>query len=388
MTGPDISLSRPKLGEEELLFIGKCLETGWVTQGPMVKEFERRMAERHEVPHALATTSGTAALHLATLALDLQPGDEVVVPAFTWVTSAHCVEYVGAKVVFADIKPGTYNLDPDAFSAAITPRTRAVVAVHLFGLAAELDRIIAIARKHNLAVIEDAACAIGTNYDGKPVGGWGDLGCFSFHPRKVLTTGEGGMVTCHNAELARRVMCYRNHGATGHPGSPAEASKPYAIGRFDVLGYNLRLSDILAAVGVVQMTRLDALLAERQGLACQYHDSFAGIDDFVLPEAPAKCGHNYQSFVIRVRNGGKDRRNALMDYLAAHGVQCRPGTHAVHRLGYYADKYGIRPEQFPIAAASEDMTIALPLFPGMAAEQIRTVVRTLTTGLGVKGIAA
>ena len=167
------------------------------------------------VKHALATTSCTAALHLAAMALDLKAGDEVVVPAFTWVTSAHCAEYVGASAVFADIDLATYNLDPAAFAAAITPRTKAVVAVHLFGLAAPMDEIRSIAHRHGLAIIEDAACAIGTTYKDKPVGGLADIGCFSFHPRKIVTTGEGGAVTTQDDEIASAVGSLRNHGATG-----------------------------------------------------------------------------------------------------------------------------------------------------------------------------
>lgn len=388
MANRDIVIARPELGDPEVELVRQCLQSGWVTQGPMVREFERLVAARHQVAHAAACTSGTAALHLATLALGLGPGDEVIVPAFTWVTSAHCAEYVGAKAVFADVRADTFNLDPDAFAAAITPRTRAVVAVHLFGLTAEFDRIVPIAKKRGIAVIEDAACAIGTNFDGKPVGGWGDLGCFSFHPRKILTTGEGGMVTSNDSALARQVMCYRNHGASSHPASPADAAKPYTMGQFNVLGFNLRLSDILAAVGIAQMARLDHLLAERQVLAERYRALLADVEELALPYIPAKCGHSYQSFVVRVRGGGVSRRNAIMERLAEKRIQSRPGTHAVHRLGYYAEKYGIRPEQFPTAALCEDTSIALPLFPGMMEAEVQTVAATIKDALAEKKAAA
>jgi dTDP-4-amino-4,6-dideoxygalactose transaminase len=374
-------LTRPLFGDEELRRLRDCLQSGWVTQGPLVREFERLVAERHRTTYALATTSCTAALHLAAMALELGPGDEVIVPAFTWVTSAHSAEYVGARAVFADVAPETFNLDPAAFEAAITPRTRAVVVVHLFGLAAELGPLLAIARKHSLHVIEDAACAIGTEYDGRPVGGWGDLGCFSFHPRKVVTTGEGGMVTTNAKDLAQKVMSLRNHGACGHPGQDLSAMKPYTMGRFDALGFNLRMSDLLAAVGVAQMERLQGLLNERRALAARYRELLRDVGEFALPAVPPKCGHTYQSFVLRVRKGGLSRRNHIMDYLARKNIQTRPGTHAVHRLGYYVQKYGLRPEQYPVAAASEDTSITLPMFPGMTEENQKTVVRSLRESL-------
>jgi dTDP-4-amino-4,6-dideoxygalactose transaminase len=388
MSPEEMILTRPEFDGDELRLLQSCLQSGWVTQGPKVWEFEQLVAQRHQVRFALATTSCTAALHLSTLALGLQPGDEVIVPAFTWVTSAHCVEYLGARAVFADVGADTYNLDPAAFEAAITPRTRAVVAVHLFGLAADMDRILAIARQHQLAVIEDAACAIGTTYDNKPVGGWGDLGCFSFHPRKIVTTGEGGIVTTDREELANQVKTFRNHGATGHPGPEAGPSRPYTMGRFDHLGFNLRLSDILASVGIAQMAKLDRLLAERQALAANYRRLLAGVEELALPAVPPKCGHTYQSFVVRVRSGGVSRRNAIMDHLESQRIRSRPGTHAVHCLGYYAARYGLQREQFPVAAASEDTTITLPMFPGMTEQHQQRVVTAIQESLGSRAKAA
>lgn len=375
-----MNITAPMFGEEEIATLRECLSSGWVTQGPFTARFERLFMQRHDVPHALATTSCTAALHLATLALGLGEGDEVVVPAFTWVTSAHCAEYVGARAVFADIDPDTFNLDPAALEAAITPCTRAIVAVHLFGLAAPMDEICAIARRHGIKVIEDAACAIGTTYRGRPVGGISDLACFSFHPRKVITTGEGGMVTTTDTTLAAKVQSYRNHGATGIPAG-SDPSKPWVMATFNNLGFNLRLSDIQAAVGVAQMARLDGLLAERAAAAARYLDLLSSVDELALPYAPERYGHTYQSFVVRLRHGDRNLRNSIMDHLATKGIQTRPGTHAVHRLGYYAQKYAIRPEQFPVAAASEDTTITLPIFPGMTHDQQSDVARMIKQAL-------
>ena len=345
----------------------------------MTRRFEELIAARQGVKNALATTSCTAALHLAAIALDLKAGDEVVVPAFTWVTSAHCAEYVGARAVFADIDLATYNLDPAALAAAITPRTKAIVAVHLFGLAAAMDEILSIAHRHNLAIIEDAACAIGTTYKSRPVGGIGEIGCFSFHPRKIVTTGEGGAVTTQNDEIARVVGSLRNHGATGPQNPPTEPEGPWTMSTFNRLGFNLRLSDIQAAVGVAQMAKLDNLLAERRRLAAGYRERLAGRNDIVLPTADG--GHSYQSFVIRLAEGGRKRRNAVMAALATQDIQTRPGTHAVPALGYYREKYGLQPEDYPRAVTAEQTTITLPLFPGMTATDMDRVADALITGL-------
>jgi dTDP-4-amino-4,6-dideoxygalactose transaminase len=363
-----LPITRPYFDDAERKRVDEVLASGWVTQGPMTARFEKGMAERHEVPHALATTSCTAALHLSTLALGLGPGDEVVVPAFTWVTSAYCARYVGADVAFADVRPETFNLDPAAFEAAITPATRAVVVVHLFGQAAEMDAIREIAARSDIRVIEDAACAVGTTWQGTPVGGLGDLGCFSFHPRKVITTGEGGMVTTSDDELALRVRTLRNHGTRAAPGPPNSVPKPHEMGAWDELGFNLRLSDIQAAVGVAQLAKLDELLAHRIACAHRYDELLAGIDGLVTPVVAAGAGHTYQSYVLRVVDGGRERRNRVMEALAAEGIQTRPGTHAVHRLGYFARK-GVSPEAFPNASEAEDTSITLPIFPGMTSSQ-------------------
>lgn len=373
-----MNITEPFFDSEEIRLVQEALDSKWVTQGPKTSEFERLFSARHQLQHALATTSCTAALHLSTLALQLQPGDEVVVPAFTWVTSAHSAEYVGAKAVFADVDLATFNLDPAALEAAITPRTRAIVVVHLFGKAAPMDEIMAIARRHKLLVIEDAACAVGTAYKGQPIGAIGDLGCFSFHPRKVITTGEGGMVTTNRKDLADRVKSLRNHGSTG-PAFGADPSKPYTMSTFDMLGFNLRMSDIQAAVGVAQMAKLDRLLAERRRLALRYSELLTGIEEVILPTDDP--GHTYQSYVIRLKADDRGKRNAIMERLAELKIQTRPGTHAVHRLGYYVNKYGLRPEQFPNACRAEDTTITLPIFPGMSDDQQKFVVENIRANL-------
>jgi dTDP-4-amino-4,6-dideoxygalactose transaminase len=377
-----MKLASPSFDQAELELVRQCLASGWVTQGPLTQRFEQLVAARHGAKHAMATTSCTAALHLATMALGLGPGDEVVVPALTWVTSAHCAEYVGARPVFAEIDLATYNLQPEAFEAAITRRTRAVIVVHLFGLAADMTAIMSIARKHGVAVIEDAACGIGTTYAGEAVGTLGDLGCLSFHPRKVISTGEGGMVLTDNDELAANVRSLRNHGSTGAPSADVEPHGPWTMATFNRVGFNLRLSDIQAAVGVAQMGKLDGLLAERRVRAERYSELLEGLQQLALPNrAGDVAGHTYQSYVVRIADGDRKRRNAIMSRLAEHNIETRPGTHAVHRLGYYAMKYGYQPGDFPNAVLGEDTTVTLPLFPAMTDAEQDEVAEVLMNAL-------
>lgn len=368
-------LTTPAFDEAEIASLRDCLASGWVTQGPLTERFEQLVSERHRARFAFATTSCTAALHLAMMALDMGPGDEVIVPAFTWVTTAHSAEYVGARPVFVDVARDTYNIDPALIEAAITPRTRAVVAVHLFGLAAPMTEILDIARDHRLAVIEDAACAIGTTYDGAPVGSLGDIGCFSFHPRKIVTTGEGGMAATNREDLADRLRSLRNHGATGLPPVSEEPHGPWTMATFERLGFNLRFSDIQAAVGIAQMSKLDRLLQERRARAERYSTLLGDAQQLAIPNGGgAHRGHTYQSYVVRIVDGDRKRRNDVMRHLAEQEIETRPGTHAVHRLGFYAKKYGYRPADFPNAALCEDTTITLPIFPGMTdADQDRVV---------------
>lgn len=376
-----INITEPSFDETEIELIRSALDSKWVTQGPMTERFEKLIAENQQAKHALACTSCTAALHLATMALDLKAGDEVIIPAFTWITSAHSAEYTGAKAVFVDIDLATFNIDPKALEAAITPRTTAVVAVHLFGLAAPMDEIRAICSPRGIRIIEDAACAIATTYKGKPVGTIGDIGCFSFHPRKVVTTGEGGAITTNDDALAASVRSLRNHGATGLPSPEIEPHGPWTMATFNRLGFNLRLSDIQAAVGVAQMAKLAMLVADRRASARRYTEFLCDVDELVLPLAGEVEGHTYQSYVVRVADGGRARRNQVMSALSMSEIQTRPGTHAVPRLGYYRDKYLLRAADFPNACAAEDTTITLPIVPFMKADDQNRVIDVLRKAL-------
>lgn len=361
-----MKLTEPEFDEAEIANLRSCLSSGWVTQGPFVTQFEAQVRTRHNVKHGFAVTSCTAGLHLAALALGLGPGDEILVPAFTWITSANMAEYVGAEVVFVDVDPTTFNIDPEAAAAAVTDKTKAIVAVHLFGLAADMNPILQLASAHELIVIEDAACALGTHYQGKPVGGIGDIASFSFHPRKAVTTGEGGLVSTNDDELAAKVAALRNHGSIGTP-EGTEQRQPWTMAQFAYAGLNYRMSDIQAAVGVAQMEKFDSILARRVERAKRYLTLLAPFEgEIQLPHDPEESGsHSYQSFVVRMLKGGREKRNALMQFMAKRDLETRPGTHAVHRLDYYANKYGLKPDDYPNAAICEDTTVTIPLSPLM-----------------------
>jgi len=376
-----IPLTEPSFDAAELENLSACLDSRWVTQGPMTLRFEEGLSALVGAQHMLATTSCTAALHLAMMAAGIGPGDEVIVPALTWVTSAFSVEYVGARVVFVDIDPVTLNIDPDKIDAACTDATRAIIAVHLFGLAAPMDEIMAIARRRNLIVIEDAACAIGTTYKDRHVGTIGDIGCFSFHPRKVITTGEGGAVSAQDSSLADTVASLRNHGANGLHPPEAEPHGPWSMARFDSVGFNLRLSDIQAAVGVAQLAKLEGLLLDRRRQADLYLSLLEHDHRLALPVKDA--GHTYQSFVVRLVNGDRRRRNQVMTQLSNAGIATRPGTHAVHRLGYYRlQQPGL---SFANAEAGEDLTITLPIVPFAESGLTHFVADNLTSALDATG---
>lgn len=372
-------LTQPYFDDAELQKVKECLDSRWVTQGPMTEQFEKLFMQKHGGDYAIAVCNCTAGLHMAMMALGITEGDEVLVPAYTWITSANCIEYVGAKAVLVDVNEN-FNLDHEKMEAAITDRTKAVVVVHEFGRAAEMDEIMKIAERHQLRVIEDCACAIGTTYKGKPVGTFGDIGIFSFHPRKVITTGEGGMCITADETLAKKLDSLRNHGASVNT-EDENFGKPFYMGEYDILGYNLRLSDIQAAVGVAQMDKLNQLLAERKACAEYYLELLKNCDMIKLPENEKDYGPTYQSFVILLKPGMEDTRNRVMIELQKEGIQTKQGTHAVHRLGYYREKYGIKAEDYPVAAYCEDSSITLPIFPGMTRENQEFIVERLLAAL-------
>jgi len=377
-----IPITRPLFGPEEFAAVQRPLESGWVVQGPFVKEFEGRFSAFTGAPHSIASSSCTTALHLAVAALGLGPGDEVIVPAFTWVATANVVEYMGARPVFCDIDLATYNIDVDQAASLVGPRTVGIIPVHLFGLCADMDPLLDLARAHGLWTVEDAACALGGWYRGRHAGTLGDAGAFSFHPRKSITTGEGGMITTANRGLAETCRSLRDHGATRSDLDRHEHAG-YLLSEYDRLGYNYRMTDIQGALGCAQMDRLETILEARRKRAERYDEWLAGIDWLEPPHVPEGQVHGYQAYVCLFRPsaptmdslaGMRARRNALMAQLEASGVATRQGTHSPILQGFYREKYGIRPEAFPLSSMADGLTLALPLYPQMTdAEQDRVI---------------
>ena len=372
----NIPISLPVTGEAEWLATKACFETGWLTSGPKVREFEQLFAQRHQVKHALAVTSATTALHLALVALGVGPGDEVVVPAFTWVSTANVVLHCGAKVVFCDVSTATFNIDSTKLAACLSPRTKAIMVVHLFGLCADMDAIRAIAGE--IPLIEDAACAAGSGYKGKPAGSLGSMGCFSFHPRKSVTTGEGGMLTTNDEVLAELCGNLRNHGASISEEQRHHGPRPYILPDFNLLGFNYRMTDLQGAVGVVQIQRLDEFIKERAKWADYYKQELAGLSWLKLPEFSSDYQHGWQSFVTLIDESCSPiKRNDLMEALQQKGISTRPGTHAVHMLSYYQRTMGTQPDDFPGARDADQLSMSIPLHNRMVPEDYAYVVAAL-----------
>lgn len=375
-TKRNIPISLPVTGDEEWQATREPLVNGWLTSGPKVREFEQLFAERHQVKHALAVTSATTALHLALVALNVGPGDEVIVPAFTWVSTANVVLYCGANVVFADVDPTTFNMDPEDLKKRITSKTKAIIPVHLFGLCANMDAIKAISG--NIPLVEDGACAAGAAYRGVSAGALGTIGCFSFHPRKSVTTGEGGMITTNDDHLAEVIGMLRNHGASISEEQRHHGPRPYILPDFNMLGYNYRMTDLQGAVGVVQLKKLDQFIDERAKWAAWYSEQLKDISWLRTPQFSSDYKHGWQSFVTFVdESKAPMRRNDIMEKLQEYGISTRPGTHAVHMLNYYADKYNLKASDFPGAQAANDLSMAIPLHNRMVAEDYQYVVDVL-----------
>lgn len=380
-----IQITKPFFDKREEQAVRAVLQSGWVVQGPKVREFEEIVAEYTGSRYARATTSCTTALHLSLIALGISRDDEVIVPAFTFIATANVVEYVGAKPVFVDIDLKTFNIDISQVESAISPRTRAIIPVHLFGLCADMDGIREIARQHDLKVIEDAACAIGSFYHGKHSGTIGDAGCLSFHPRKSITTGEGGMVLTNDERVAREVERLRDHGASVSDLTRHEKGVPFPP-EYPVVGYNFRMTDIQGAIGVEQMKKLPWILERKRRLAQRYDEALKRIPWLRTPYVPEGYDHGYQAYVClfcpeepTLKNVERLslKRNELMRYLAEKGISTRQGTHAVIIQSYYAQKYALSPKQFPNAFIADRLSLALPLYAQMTEAEQEIVITEL-----------
>ncbi|SDA78276.1 dTDP-4-amino-4,6-dideoxygalactose transaminase [Algoriphagus alkaliphilus] len=372
----NIPISLPMTGIEEWEATKEPLMSGWITSGPKVREFEKIFAERHQVKHALAVTSATTALHLALVALGIGPGDEVIVPAFTWVSTANVVLYCGAKVVFADVDPVTFNIDPVDLKKRITSKTKAIIPVHLFGLCADMDEIKKIAGA--IPLVEDGACAAGAGYKGVPAGALGTIGCFSFHPRKSITTGEGGMITTNDDRLADLMGMLRNHGASISEEQRHHGPRPYILPDFNLMGFNYRMTDLQGAVGVVQLKKLDQYIDEREIWAAYYKKELASVEWLRTPSFGKDYKHGWQSFACFVdESKAPFSRNEIMEKLQEMGISTRPGTHAVHMLNFYKETYQIKASDFPGAQAANDYSMAIPLHNRMSSEDFEYVVAAI-----------
>lgn len=381
-----IPITKTYFGPEELRAVQLPLESGWVVQGPFVEQFEARFSAFTGAQFSAATSSCTTALHIAVAALGLKPGDEVIVPAFTWVSTANVVEYMGAKPIFCDIDLRTFNIDVTQVEALITPRTVGIIPVHLFGLCVDMDALMQISRKHRLWIVEDAACAFGGWIGKQHAGTFGDAGCFSFHPRKSLTTGEGGMITTQQRDIDNLSRSLRDHGASRSDLTRHTEKASFLLSEYNHLGYNFRMTDIQGALGCAQMDRADWLLEARTRRAKDYDKLLADVEWLETPFVPQGYTHGYQAYVCLFQPESPTlsnvaqlhkQRNDLMMTLEERGIATRQGTHAPVIQGYYADKYGLLPEHFPNAYIADRLSLALPLYPQMTEEEQSLVCQSL-----------
>lgn len=389
----EIPIAKTSLLENEIQAVLEPLRSGWLVQGPMVESFERKWSEYTGAKHSIAVNSCTSGLLLALAAIGFKPGDEAIVPAFTWISTANVVEQLGGKVIFCDIDLETFNIDVQMLERVVTPNTKAILPVHLFGLPVEMNDLIKFAEKYELSVIEDAACGFGAKYHGRHVGTHGDAGVFSFHPRKTITTGEGGMITTDNDALAEKLICMRDHGAVISDRQRHLGNRPYLLADHIEAGYNFRMTDIQGALGSAQMDRAKEILENRRAIALHYNKTLSHLDWLRTPSEKAYLQHGFQSYacllqpnITKNEDGNlsidhlgevNSNRNIWMERLQESGISTRPATHAVHMLSYYAQKYGLKPEDFPNAFIANQCSISLPLFTCMTDQEQGIVIESV-----------
>jgi perosamine synthetase len=374
-----VPFARPYLGGGEAEALAEVIASGWVSQGPRVQAFEQAFAERVGAPEAIATTSCTTALHLALYASGIGAGDEVIVPSMSFIATANSVWQCGATPVFADIDPRTYNLDPAAAERAITPSTKAIMPVHQLGLPADLDAFYELGERYGLLIIEDAACAIGATYKGGTIGSHGSVACFSLHPRKVITTGEGGMITLHDSALAARMRQLRQH-AMDVSDLARHSARDVVVESYPERGFNVRMTDMQAALGLCQMEVLDEILERRRYLAERYNDLLRSVPGIEPPYDPPYAQRTWQSYCVSLGPSITIGRTELMRRLLHEGIPTRRGVMAIHQEGAYA---GTATQPLPHTEAATADTLMLPLFPGLTDEQQDYVVDHLVASLAL-----
>ena len=382
-----IPISKTILNEKEILSVLEPLRSGWLVQGPKVRDFEEKWCKFTKSKHSIAVTSCTTAMTLSLIALGFKEGDEAIVPAFTWISTANVVEQLGGKVVFCDINLDTFNLDLSQIEDKITTKTKVILPVHLFGLPVEMDPIIKLSKKYNLKIIEDAACGFGSYYKGKHVGSFGDTGCFSLHPRKSITTGEGGMITTEDDKVAEKIRILRDHGASISDLQRHHGPKPYILSDHTEAGYNNRLTDIQGALGSAQMDRAHEILLERNKIATRYKEEFSKLSWLKTPSEFKSLKHGFQSFPclyrsdeINIKNISfiNKKRNEWMEELQENGISTRPSTHSIPTLSYYKNKYKILPEEMPNSLIASECSISLPLYNGMTEREQDYVIKKVS----------
>ena len=421
-----IPITKPYFDKCEKNKILEPLETGWLVQGPNVEKFQTMFSEFTHSKYAIATSSCTTALHLGLIALGIKPGDSVIVPSFTYIASANAIEYTGAKPIFCDINPFTFNIDETKLEAVIekNKNVKAIMPVNLFGLCANLPKIIEIAKKYNLKVIEDSACGFDAWIQNKHSGTFGDVGCFSFHPRKSITTAEGGMLITDNPEIANTVRILRDHGASKSDAQRHLEKGGSLLPEFNILGFNYRMTDLQGVLGVCQMEKAQLIMDKKRRIARMYDEALETVtvygdskssrklaDYLIPPYVPEGYKHGYQSYVC-LFTGGEDvkkllvtvdsdreevavnsdrekikeiidrinvKRNEFMRKLEEKGIATRQGTHAVHTLGYYKRKYNLKDEDFIMSYAADRLSVALPLYAGMSDEEFEYVIDNIVT---------
>jgi dTDP-4-amino-4,6-dideoxygalactose transaminase len=368
-----IPIAKPYLTKKEAKAAYDTILTGWITQGPRVAEFEQKFAAYTGAKYAVAVSNCTTALHLAMIVSGVGPGDEVICPSMSYIATANSIKYTGAKPVFAEINPANYNLDVNDTEKKITPKTKAILLVHQIGMPADIDAFKALALRHNLKLIEDAACAAGSSYKGARIGSHSELVCFSFHPRKVISTGDGGMITTNNEAYYNRLKLLRQHGMSVNDRVRHESSKIIFEDHLE-LGYNYRMTDIQASVGIKQLEKLDWIVRKRKRIASKYHKAFKGISCIQLPVEKKGYSSNYQSYSIYLKDDCPVSRNDLMQQMLDAGIATRRGIMTTHRETAYATEYA--DVSLPVSEKASDRSIILPLYVPMEDEAVNKVIDT------------
>ncbi|HEX4115463.1 MAG TPA: DegT/DnrJ/EryC1/StrS family aminotransferase [Solirubrobacteraceae bacterium] len=372
----EIPITRPHLAGDEQAAVADVIASGWISQGPRVRAFEEAFAERVGAADAVATTSCTTALSLALHVSGVGPGDEVIVPSLSFIATANAVWHCGAQPVFADIDPRTYNLDPVAAERAITPRTKAIMPVHQVGLPADMDAFLELGRRHGVEIVEDAACAIGASYRDRPIGSLGPLACFSLHPRKVITTGEGGMIAVADPEVAERLRRLRAHGMDTSD-LARHSARDIVVEAYPERGWNSRMTDMQAALGLCQLRVLDEILERRRLLAERYTAALERIPHLQAPYDPTYARRTWQSYCVRVAPGAPLERTELMRSLLHDGIATRRGVMAIHEEASYSRQAPQGAPELPHTEAATRETLMLPLFPDLNEEQQDYVLERL-----------